>query len=182
MAYKKIGFYGLGLIGGSLAKALKSYDREIEIIATARHEETIQKAYWDGLISNSTLLSPNDFRDCDLIFLCAPVKDNIEYLSSLKPVISEKTVISDVGSVKQPIVDEAEKLSMKDKFIGAHPMTGKEVGGYDVSDPEILNGAPYIIVSKYAQAALRILQELLQVDLLYGRELFLKIRTRSFIF
>lgn len=149
MRFKKIGFYGLGLIGGSLAKALKNFDKEIEIIATARHEETVHKAYWDGLITNSTLLNPKDFSTCDLIFLCAPVKDNIEYLSNLKPYISKDVLISDVGSVKQPILDEADSLDYGENFIGAHPMTGKEVGGYDVSDPEILKGSPYIITSKY---------------------------------
>lgn len=149
MELKKAGFLGLGLIGGSLAKALKLYDKNIEIIATTRREDTVQKAYWDGLITNSTLLLPEDFKDCDIIFLCAPVKDNIEYLKSLKAVVGENTIITDVGSVKKPIMDEAERLGLSKQFIGAHPMTGKEVGGYDVSDPEILNNAPYIIVSEH---------------------------------
>ena len=149
MKYKKVGFLGLGLIGGSLAKALKLYDKNIEIIATTRREETVQKAYWDGLITNSALLQPEDFHDCDIIFLCAPVKDNIDYLKSLKEVVGTQTLITDVGSVKKPIMDEAERLGLSEQFIGAHPMTGKEVGGYDVSDPDILNNAPYIIVSEH---------------------------------
>ena len=81
MNIQKIGFIGLGLIGGSIAKTLKRICPEIHLIATAGHESTITEAYEDHSIDNEHLLEPADFADCDYIFLCTPVKQNIDYLN-----------------------------------------------------------------------------------------------------
>ena len=74
MKLQKIGFIGLGLIGGSIAKKIKSNHPDCEIIATARRQETITEAYKMRLISNQKLLPLSSFADCDFIFLCAPVE------------------------------------------------------------------------------------------------------------
>ena len=70
MSFHKIGFIGLGLIGGSIAKKIHTLHPDVEIIATAGHMETIQEAHRFGIISNQTLCTPDDFYDCDYIFLC----------------------------------------------------------------------------------------------------------------
>ena len=75
MAFQTIGFIGLGLIGGSIAKKMKSNQPDIKIYATAHHKETIEEAYREGLIENNDLLPLSAFSDCDYIFLCAPVQD-----------------------------------------------------------------------------------------------------------
>ena len=72
MTFHTVGFIGLGLIGGSIAKKLKANDPGIRIYATAHHKETIEEAYREGLIVNHTLLSLDAFSDCDCIFRCAP--------------------------------------------------------------------------------------------------------------
>lgn len=74
MLYPKIGFIGLGLIGGSIAKIIKEKYPETEMIAIASRESTIQAAYADGIITNDTMLDLEAFADCDLLFLCGPVK------------------------------------------------------------------------------------------------------------
>lgn len=84
MAFQTIGFIGLGLIGGSIAKKMKSNQPDIKIYATAHHKETIQEAYREGLIENNDLLPLSAFSDCDYIFLCAPVQRNLAYLRQLK--------------------------------------------------------------------------------------------------
>ena len=71
MAFQTIGFIGLGLIGGSIAKKMKSNQPDIKIYATAHHKETIEEAYREGLIENNDLLPLSAFSDCDYIFLCA---------------------------------------------------------------------------------------------------------------
>ena len=83
MDFKKIGFIGLGLIGGSLAKTIKRIYPETELIATSGHLSTITAAFEDHTISNDTLLAMKDFSDCDIIFLCCPVQKNIEYIKEL---------------------------------------------------------------------------------------------------
>lgn len=141
----KIGFIGLGLIGGSIAKKLKSLHPELEIIAVASHIETIQEAFREGLISNGTFCSIEDFSDCDYIFLCTPVQKNIEYLRQLKDIISPHCIITDVGSVKTEIHREVASLHLEKNFIGGHPMAGSEKTGLSSSSDSLLENAYYII-------------------------------------
>lgn len=145
MNLNKIGFIGLGLIGGSIAKRLKSLHPELNIIATAGHLRTVEEAYEQQLISNNTLCSIEDFYDCDYIFLCTPVQKNIEYLRQLKGHISEHCIITDVGSVKTDIHLEVTALGMEAQFIGGHPMAGSEKTGLSSASEYLLENAYYII-------------------------------------
>ena len=129
MAFQTIGFIGLGLIGGSIAKKMKSNQPDIKIYATAHHKETIQEAYREGLIENNDLLPLSAFSDCDYIFLCAPVQRNLAYLRQLKDIIRSDCYITDVGSTKTEIHEEVIRLGMEANFIGGHPMTGSEKTG-----------------------------------------------------
>ena len=123
MAFQTIGFIGLGLIGGSIAKKMKSNQPDIKIYATAHHKETIEEAYREGLIENNDLLPLSAFSDCDYIFLCAPVQRNLAYLRQLKDIIRSDCYITDVGSTKTEIHEEVIRLGMEANFIGGHPMT-----------------------------------------------------------
>ena len=145
MNLNKIGFIGLGLIGGSIAKKIKLNHPDCEIIATARRQDTIDEAYDMGLITNDTLLPLNAFADCDYIFLCAPVEKNLEYLRELKNIISEHTIITDVGSTKTQIHKEVIELGLEKQFIGGHPMTGSEKTGISNANEYLLENAYYII-------------------------------------
>lgn len=145
MTLNKIGFIGLGLIGGSIAKRLKILHKNLNIIATAGHLSTIEEAYAQGLISNNTLCGLEEFYDCDYIFLCTPVQKNIEYLRQLKGHVSEHCIITDVGSVKTDIHREVTALGMERQFIGGHPMAGSEKTGLNSSRESLLENAYYII-------------------------------------
>ena len=145
MQLQKIGFIGLGLIGGSIAKKIKINHPDCEIIATARRLETITEAYEMGLISNDSLLSLDAFADCNYIFLCAPVEKNLDYLHELKDIISSNTIITDVGSTKSQIHREVISLGLEKQFIGGHPMTGSEKTGISNANEYLLENAYYII-------------------------------------
>ena len=145
MKFDKIGFIGLGLIGGSIAIKIKENHPNCEIIATARRESTITEAYEMGLISNNHLLPLSFFKDCDMIFLCAPVEKNLEYLRELKDVVSSHTIITDVGSTKGQIHKEVIALGLEKQFIGGHPMTGSEKTGIQNANKYLLENAYYII-------------------------------------
>lgn len=142
---KKIGFLGLGLIGGSMAKAIKIAFPDTELIATTHSESTVSAAFQDGIITNAKPLPLSAFADCGLIILCAPVDTNISYMKELSALTGEDTVITDVGSVKGGIMRSAKTLGISSRFIGGHPMAGKEKGGYSNSDPLILENAYYIL-------------------------------------
>ncbi|MCR5211575.1 MAG: prephenate dehydrogenase [Lachnospiraceae bacterium] len=144
-SYKKAGFLGLGLIGGSIAKAIKKYHPDVKLIANASSESTISLAFSDGVIENDTLLPLSEFSSCDIVFLCAPVDVNQRYMKELKEVLKKDTLLTDVGSVKTPITQAFEESGLSCSFIGGHPMTGKEKGGYDNSDPLLLENAYYVL-------------------------------------
>lgn len=145
MQFNKVGFIGLGLIGGSIAKKMKADNPNIHIYATAHHEETIKEAHREGLIDNDALLPLRAFHDCDVIFLCAPVQRNLDYLAELKNIIRKDCYITDVGSTKTEIHKEVIRLGMEANFIGGHPMTGSEKTGILAANKTLLENAYYII-------------------------------------
>jgi prephenate dehydrogenase len=154
-----IGFIGLGLIGGSIAKAIKNVHGEYNLVAYNHHssKENITSTGTTNYISpdleqalkNKTLdmvvTNLNDFAGCDIIILCAPVLQNINYLSLLKDIIKPECILTDVGSVKGNIHNEVIKLGLESMFIGGHPMTGSEKTGYENSHPTLLENAYYIL-------------------------------------
>ena len=156
MKFEKIGFIGLGLIGGSIAKKIKKNHPECSIIATAHRTSTITEAYDMGLITNRTTLPIAAFADCDIIFLCAPVEKNIEYLSLLKDVIKKDCIITDVGSTKTQIHKEVITLDLEKNFIGGHPMTGSEKTGLSNANEALLENAYYIITPTSKTSQMRI--------------------------
>ena len=145
MSLQKIGFIGLGLIGGSIAKKLHALHPELTMIATAHHAETVAEAFKEHLIINNTPCELKDFADCDYIFLCTPTKKNIEYLQQLKDVISPDCIITDVGSVKSEIHREVIRLCLEANFIGGHPMAGSEKTGLSNASETLLENAYYIL-------------------------------------
>lgn len=145
MSFDNIGFIGLGLIGGSIAKTLKRLYPEKKLYATSGHLSTVTEAYNDHTIENDTLISLEEIGRLDLIFLCAPVQKNIEYLEKLAPFLGEHTIVTDVGSVKSDIHEAAAALALSNRFIGGHPMTGSEKTGYENATAYLLENAYYIL-------------------------------------
>lgn len=142
---KTIGFIGLGLIGGSIAKAIRKFHPDYHILAYARHKETLAAALNSGVIDGVLEKEDQRYKACDYIFLCAPVEYNIEYLKYLKNIISDNCIITDAGSVKGPIHETVEKLEMDHCFIGGHPMAGSEQSGFSNSSDHLLENAYYIL-------------------------------------
>ena len=138
---KTIGFIGLGLIGGSIAKTIRKFHPDYHILAYAKHKETLAAALNCNAID--AVLEEKDERYHT--FLCAPVEYNIEYLKYLKNVISDDCIITDAGSVKGPIHKAVEELGMDHCFIGGHPMAGSEQSGFEHSSDHLLENAYYIL-------------------------------------
>lgn len=134
MSDKTIGFIGLGLIGGSIAKALRRVHPEYRLIAYNRSRSSLVEAMSDGTINQATDVIDASFSECDFIFLCMPVSVNIQCLKKLKDLVPDTCVITDVGSVKSTIHEAVRELGMEARFIGGHPMAGSEKTGY-ASEP-----------------------------------------------
>lgn len=142
---KTIGFIGLGLIGGSIAKTIRKVHPDYHILAYARHRETLAAALSSGVIDGVLEEKDERYHSCDYIFLCAPVEYNIEYLKYLKDVISQQCIITDAGSVKGPIHQAVEEIGLDRNFIGGHPMAGSERSGFANSSDHLLENAYYIL-------------------------------------
>lgn len=140
-----IGFIGLGLIGGSIAKTIKKISPDTIIIAYNRTPSVLEAAQKDHIADIICNEVDDRFSQCDYIFLCLPVSLNAEFLKILKPIIKEHCIITDVGSVKTDIHAHASALDMDKNFIGGHPMTGSEKTGYQHSTDYLLENTYYII-------------------------------------
>ncbi len=154
--YQKIGFIGLGLIGGSIAKAILQKYPQTDIFALDSSPAAVAEAHAAGVIKNDAPLPLCDFADMDVIFLCSPVEVNIDYLKKLAPIVSSEVLVTDVGSVKEKIMDAAERAGLSAQFIGGHPMTGSESSGFLSADPMLLENAYYILCASAAMDEIRV--------------------------
>lgn len=145
MNFETYGFIGLGLIGGSIARAIKKISPSSKIIAYTPHRETVDTAFAEGIIDSPQYEIGEAFNECDYIFLCAPVEINNDNLDKLLPYLNKKTTITDIGSVKTCIHDKVKELGLESQFIGGHPMAGTERIGFNNSKSTLLENAYYIL-------------------------------------
>ncbi|MCD8323867.1 MAG: prephenate dehydrogenase [Clostridiales bacterium] len=143
---EKIGFIGLGHIGGSVAKTIRRIHPDIRMIAYDTNAETLAAALADGVIEKACDGVTDDFADCDYIYLCAPVLDNNDYVQRLSGMLHDNMLLTDVGSVKSRIHENISRYPRLEKhFIGGHPMCGTEHTGYEYSTPYLLENAYYML-------------------------------------
>lgn len=145
MAQLHIGFIGLGLIGGSIARALRENISEIRITAYDVNTATLEAALKDGVIDRAAEQIDGSFSDCNYLFLCAPVQKNDANLETVKKVLSPSCTLTDVGSVKTNIHEHIAQAGLEAQFIGGHPMAGSERFGYANSKAKLLENAYYIL-------------------------------------
>ena len=125
----KIGVVGLGLIGGSIFKKIKSLGK-YEVVGVSRSVK-------DANVSDDyTTLS-----SCDIVFVCTPMRVTLEILDKLENFVSEKTIVTDVCSLKGFV----SKKKYKYLFIPSHPMAGIENSGWTSSFPKLFEGAKWVI-------------------------------------
>lgn len=141
----KVGFIGLGLIGGSIARALKYCYPDVYIIAHTRTRATSDYALSEGIIDEAYDSITDAYSDCDYIFLCAPVEANASCLETLKPLIGEGCILTDVGSTKTDIHTHVAEHGLQRYFIGGHPMAGSEKSGIQNSKRLLLENAFYVL-------------------------------------
>ncbi len=143
--YTTIGFLGLGLIGGSIARTIRRIHPETVILGYDENKESLELAAAEGVLDKTFDHIDPEFGSCDIIYLCAPVEINISFLPVLKEIISEDCIISDVGSVKEPVQKAVDACGLQENFIGGHPMVGSEKSGYANSNDHLLENAYYFI-------------------------------------
>ena len=140
---QNIGIVSLGLIGGSLLKALNG--KAENIYAVTRNPETIKKAkqYTDHVSDDYSIL-----KNCDIVFVCSPMSETIKVLDALECILPPTTIVADVCSLKA-FVSQKKRPYI---FIGTHPMAGTENKGFESSFEGLFKGAKWVITPVFGES------------------------------
>lgn len=154
-----IGIVGLGLIGGSLAIDLNTLGHTV--LATSRRAETCQQAIAQGIVADASL-DLALMAAAEVIFLCTPLGAIDATVDQLLPHLSTRTILTDVGSVKQSVVSSIAPRWTN--FVGGHPMSGTAESGLDAAQAQLFAGNPYVLtpIASTPSHALKTVSELVR--------------------
>ncbi len=140
----KVGIIGLGLMGGSLAKAI-SFGTEHTVWGTNRSEEAIQKALFVGAIEKE--LTKEDLCKCDLVMVSLYPQASIDYINENAHLFKKGAIVMDISGVKRYVCDALYETAKANGFvfIGAHPMAGLHLSGFEHSTAKIFNNSSMIL-------------------------------------
>jgi prephenate dehydrogenase len=139
-----VGIAGLGLIGGSLAAAIKKYLPAAEVIGYDRNFTEAERALENKLINNIENTFDKLVNLSELLILASPISSALEHIKLLHSY-ARKMIVTDVCSVKRPLIKAAKTLSGNITFVGGHPMTGSQKTGNENADPDLFRNAPYVL-------------------------------------
>lgn len=141
---KTVGIVGLGLIGGSMAKATSKHTI-CRVLGYDKSEEAMELAKMSGAIAGE--LTPETIRDCDLLMIAIAPTYLVDWIEENAKKIDPHTIFVDLCGVKRVVYDHAAPLARKYGFlyVGGHPMAGKEVQGFVNSDANLYKDASMIL-------------------------------------
>ena len=142
---KTVGIVGLGLIGGSFAKAA-SFRKKYRVCGTDINESVLYKAREDGVIDE--ILCGDNIGSCDLILIAIYPRDAVRWLQENSAGIAEGTIVIDCCGVKRYVDYPMRNLASSHGFlyVGGHPMAGREFSGYDAADGAVFRNAHMILI------------------------------------
>ena len=147
MPWEKVTLVGVGLLGGSLGKALRTRGLANSVVGLVRREATISEAVAGGAVDSATLDIEEAVSGADLIVLCTPLGAMAELLRQMLPFLAPQALVTDVGSAKGLVSSELEQVlaDHSASFVGSHPMAGAEKGGVCHAKAELLKGALCVV-------------------------------------
>ena len=140
--FKKVAIIGLGLIGGSIALAVRAHWPSSLVIGLDR-KEVLEKA----MVLHAIDVAADDpmvIAEADLVILAAPVDQNIERMGELDRYVTTPAVVTDVGSTKRTTVEAARILPSRFTFVGGHPLGGAPRGGIEYARPDLFVDRPWL--------------------------------------
>src|SRR5580692_8221877 len=147
MPIRQITIIGTGLIGGSLALALKKHRFAGRIVGCDR-APVLERARTKAAIDAGHTNPADAVRGSQIIVLATPVSGIIDLIERLGPVLPPKTLLTDVGSTKALVLEKAKIIFRKNtgvRFLAGHPMAGKEQSGVEFADPDLFQGAAWFV-------------------------------------
>ncbi|AMB99864.1 hypothetical protein AWM75_07745 [Aerococcus urinaehominis] len=148
LTMQKIAIVGLGVIGGSFAKALAAQDKfPVEVMGIDHNLATLQRAQADGVISRGEARNQTILQEADLVIITLYPFDLVDFIRSHQDEFKAGAIITDATGVKGAMVEEVWQLLPAGlDFIAGHPMAGKENQGYDYADGTVYQDANYLLM------------------------------------
>ena len=148
--FERVGIVGLGLMGGSLARALRRLDGGPRIVAFNRSREEAERALADGVIDAVAATSEGAVEGQDLVVYATPLDVVREMMGTHREGWGDATV-TDVAGLKLPLVREAAKLGFAAQFVGSHPLAGGTGSGYSASSHDVFSGETVFVCGGEAE-------------------------------
>ncbi len=144
---QRLAIVGIGLLGGSVAKAARARGIARTIVGIGRDQTRLASPLRDGTLDHATTDLAVGLRDADVVVLAAPVLVIERVLPVVAAAVHAETLVTDVGSTKASIVRAAEALAAGRpfRFVGSHPMAGSERAGYGVARADLFEKATVIV-------------------------------------
>ncbi len=145
---ERLAIVGVGLLGGSVAKAVRAQALAREIVGVGRDLARLGPAVRDGALDRATTDLAEGVAGADRVLLAAPVLANETLLQRVWQAASPGALLTDVGSTKGGIAGAADRLAAgrpEVHFVGSHPMAGSEKSGYAVARVDLFQGATVVV-------------------------------------
>jgi prephenate dehydrogenase len=140
MENKTFGIYGLGLIGGSIALAVKSFIPGSKVIGFGRDIEKLETAKKLGMIDKCGTADSEEVGSLDYFIIGTPIDLVSDVFQQFMNRLPEEVIVMDVGSVKRPVLNSIEKVNSRGlQFVGAHPMAGSEKSGLEFARADLFD-------------------------------------------
>jgi prephenate dehydrogenase len=143
---KTVAIFGVGLIGGSFALALRKAGFSGRIIGVSS-AATLHRALDLGVIDEGAP-AREAAQAADLIYLSQPILRILEILPDLNEWVQPQALITDAGSTKSTIVTRAASVISRCQFLGGHPMAGREKRGVEAAEADLFKGRPYVLTPR----------------------------------
>lgn len=148
--FRHVAVIGTGLIGGSFALALRKQNPDVSLVGYAR-PDSARQARESGVIDKAASDLAGAVRGANLVYIALPIGSSIEMLSVIAAAAEPHSLVTDAGSTKSAICHAARKhFRTGARFLGGHPMAGKEVSGIEHADAELFRNAPYALIATEA--------------------------------
>ncbi len=171
MLINRLAIIGVGLIGGSLARALKRKKACGHVVGYGRDLGNLQKSVELGVIDEYSLTIANAVKEADVVVLATPLSTTGPLLKSMRSYLREDVILTDVGSAKGSVVDAARNTlgSLMPRFVPGHPIAGKEQSGVEASVADLFE-AHRVILTPLPETAIHAISLITEMWELTGAE------------
>ena len=154
--FRRVAILGTGLIGGSFALALRRRFPSVSLVGFDR-PDVLQRAVARNTVHEPAPTVEDAVRHADLIYLALPISPTIAVLPRIAGAVAAGALVTDACGAKRIVCQQAGiHFKSAARFLGGHPMAGKEVSGIENADPELFSAAPYALIALASDADLRV--------------------------